>query len=880
MPIATGTTLGGVIVGTGLLITPQGVLTVDGDIFNLSNYYTKAESDAKYALAGSGQFEVRTDINGVEYLYTARPIVSNAEITAYGSPDAVVPSLWDSIPIASTGSLGRVRVDGTTIVIDAEGIISAVVGTGGGTLLTLNGTTLYIGESGSSSVDLTPAVTSLITGKQDTITGAASSIVANNLSANKVVISDGSGKIAASAVSSQKIVDLDGMFELVPNSGNPYIRAKYNFVGDYDIMAFGDSGGLPSSIWDSLPTASGTVKGGVKIGAGLSIDVNGVLSANIPGSQTLSFSNPYLSLSGGNTVDLSSLTPNLSAYATQTWVFQNYEPKITKSTGYLKWTGSQWLFLNESYISATHTINGISNGTGFLKNNGAGLWTYDSNVYATSTSLTNHINDSVKHITSTERSNWNTAYTNNHTHSNKALLNSYTQTEANLADAVSKKHSHANIAYLDVINQSLTKTSDVEFNALLLPINYALNVGGIYSKYFNYGETQNFLQYTEEHNNNSYWSRTNISAATANTTVAPNGTTTADTITGSSSAGEINQNTTGVTDSNATGNFTFSVWLKTASGTATVNLRIDSSAETGTGKDCTVTTEWRRFYVTQNFATTNSYKVVRIKMGATSVIVWGSQLEQGTVPTTYSGTITTNYINTATPLFNTTGSINHYLPDNALMTLYNSDVNNNRLQIAVAASNGAYDGDALTGDVIFRKMGGVSRKIIITNGHAKSTSADAKIALKAHTTTDGTGLYVHNNGTVSIGSSTAPASTETLKVTGNIVATAEVTAYSDERIKKNIKSSQDVLNKVNEIRVVDYELVEDMTHKKRIGVIAQELLAIFPEFVSGSREDYFSVNYAQLSAIALKAIQELSDKVNEQEERIKMLEEKLNQLIK
>ena len=38
-----------------------------------------------------------------------------------------------------------------------------------------------------------------------------------------------------------------------------------------------------------------------------------------------------------------------------------------------------------------------------------------------------------------------------HTHSNKALLDTYTQTEANLADAVAKKHEHSNKAVLDGI---------------------------------------------------------------------------------------------------------------------------------------------------------------------------------------------------------------------------------------------------------------------------------------------------------------------------------------------------------------------------------------------------------------------------------------------
>lgn len=37
-------------------------------------------------------------------------------------------------------------------------------------------------------------------------------------------------------------------------------------------------------------------------------------------------------------------------------------------------------------------------------------------------SLITHLADTVSHITSSERSNWNTAYTNNHTHNNKAAL--------------------------------------------------------------------------------------------------------------------------------------------------------------------------------------------------------------------------------------------------------------------------------------------------------------------------------------------------------------------------------------------------------------------------------------------------------------------------
>lgn len=58
----------------------------------------------------------------------------------------------------------------------------------------------------------------------------------------------------------------------------------------------------------------------------------------------------------------------------------------------------------------------------------------------------------------TDAINANTAA--RHTHSNKALLDSYTQTEANLASAVSSKHSHGNKALLDSYNQTNVNLSD------------------------------------------------------------------------------------------------------------------------------------------------------------------------------------------------------------------------------------------------------------------------------------------------------------------------------------------------------------------------------------------------------------------------------------
>lgn len=54
----------------------------------------------------------------------------------------------------------------------------------------------------------------------------------------------------------------------------------------------------------------------------------------------------------------------------------------------------------------------------------------------------------------------------NHSHANKALLDTYTQTEENLADAVAKKHAHTNAAELDKIAEGdVAKWNAAEQNA-------------------------------------------------------------------------------------------------------------------------------------------------------------------------------------------------------------------------------------------------------------------------------------------------------------------------------------------------------------------------------------------------------------------------------
>ena len=78
----------------------------------------------------------------------------------------------------------------------------------------------------------------------------------------------------------------------------------------------------------------------------------------------------------------------------------------------------------------------------------------------------------------------------------------------------------------------------------------------------------------------------------------------------------------------------------------------------------------------------------------------------------------------------------------------------------------------------------------------------------------------------------------TLVYNCNIIATGNVTAYSDIRLKENIETIDNPLEKIQKMRGVYYTLKEDSSSKRKIGVIAQEMEEVLPEVVyTGTSED-------------------------------------------
>lgn len=108
-------------------------------------------------------------------------------------------------------------------------------------------------------------------------------------------------------------------------------------------------------------------------------------------------------------------------------------------------------------------------------------------------------------------------------------------------------------------------------------------------------------------------------------------------------------------------------------------------------------------------------------------------------------------------------------------------------------------------------------------------------------------------------------------------------AVSDIRLKENIENSEtDALETVNRMKVRQFDWKERMGRwHQDIGFVADELEEIDPNLALGGgydengEMDIKQINSPYLLNYAIKAIQELSAKVDEQEERIKELERRL-----
>lgn len=105
-----------------------------------------------------------------------------------------------------------------------------------------------------------------------------------------------------------------------------------------------------------------------------------------------------------------------------------------------------------------------------------------------------------------------------------------------------------------------------------------------------------------------------------------------------------------------------------------------------------------------------------------------------------------------------------------------------------------------------------------------------------------------------------------LTVKGDILSQGNVTAYSDIRLKKNVKNIENPLEKLREIRGVTFEWKKN--GKKTAGVIAQEVEKILPQAVQN--QGYKSVDYNALVGLCIEINKALLERI----ERLEKVVEK------
>ena len=114
------------------------------------------------------------------------------------------------------------------------------------------------------------------------------------------------------------------------------------------------------------------------------------------------------------------------------------------------------------------------------------------------------------------------------------------------------------------------------------------------------------------------------------------------------------------------------------------------------------------------------------------------------------------------------------------------------------------------------------------------------------------------------GGSTITAMTLDMSAAGAATFNADVTAFSDARLKDNIETIPNALEKVCAMRGVNFTR-NDNNDQPGTGVIAQEIQEVFPVVVkeNDDEDNTLSVSYGNLVGVLIEAIKELKEEINE-----------------
>ena len=97
-----------------------------------------------------------------------------------------------------------------------------------------------------------------------------------------------------------------------------------------------------------------------------------------------------------------------------------------------------------------------------------------------------------------------------------------------------------------------------------------------------------------------------------------------------------------------------------------------------------------------------------------------------------------------------------------------------------------------------------------------------------------------------------------MSAAGAAVFNNDVTAFSDKRLKDNIKTIENGLDKVMKMRGVTFT----RDGVEGTGVIAQEIQEVLPQVVH-DKQEYLSVAYGNVVGVLIEAIKDLQKQIDD-----------------
>ena len=164
--------------------------------------------------------------------------------------------------------------------------------------------------------------------------------------------------------------------------------------------------------------------------------------------------------------------------------------------------------------------------------------------------------------------------------------------------------------------------------------------------------------------------------------------------------------------------------------------------------------------------------------------------------------------------------------------------------------------DGTAGKAVFQQVGGLT---YIGNLDKATTGGDVYILVNGTGASADISTHFKANGNVLIGSGTDNGNK--LQVTGTIWSSADIIAFSDISVKKNIRTIDNALDRVVKSRGVLYDR-KDIDSNDNIGFIAQEIEQQFPELISKNADGTKGVKYQNAVAVLFEAIKEQQKQID------------------